>query len=211
MQNFLYLTVHIRHFKIPFDIQLTRKQEMFNEFPELEKAIKTARTIELPQPGSKKYKFKTLPFGERGTKIEAKLLKEITNGMVDSINKHFPDFDYIVSHEPGGHTWGIMAALKLNKSINILRAAPSYEMEELEVRRKTGYYQQDLYFNHFQKGEKVLIIDDVISTGGTVETILETLSSLEVKTIGVQAIYAKSKSYKKLEEKYSIPIKLLIS
>lgn len=184
---------------------------MSGEFPELEKSIKTARIIELPQPGSKKYKFKTLPFGERGTKIESKLLKEITKGLVDSINKHFPDFDYIVSPEPGGHTWGITAALKLSKSINILRAQPSYEEGEIEVRRKTGYYQQDLYFNHFQKGNKILIIDDVISTGGTIETILETLTSLEVKTVGVQAIYAKSKRYKRLEDKYSIPIKFLIS
>ena len=72
-QNFLYLTVHMRHFKIPFDIKSARKQEMSGEFPELEKSIKTAQTIELPQPGSKKYQFKTLPFGERGTKIESKL------------------------------------------------------------------------------------------------------------------------------------------
>src|SRR4030043_569303 len=184
---------------------------MNKEFPELTKAIQSAKTIDLPQPGSKTYKFKTLPFGERGTKLNSALLKEVTEGIANSILKNFTKFDYIVSPEPGGHIWGGITALKLSKTINILRSQPSYESAELEVRRKKGYYQQNLYFNHFQRNDHVLVIDEVISTGGTIETILDTLVSIDVKPIGVQLIYAKGDNYKRLAKKYSLPIKFLIA
>ena len=136
-------------------------------------------------------------------------MKEISNGLYKSIKKNFSDFGYIVSPEPGGHTWGFLVALQLRKPINVLRYQPSYKTEEKEVPRKTGYYQHNLYFNGFKKGDKVLIVNDVVSTGGTLETIINALEKIGVKPVGVQVIYAKSDAYKKIEEKYSIPIKFL--
>ena len=182
---------------------------MQHKFPHLRAAIERAKVIELPQPGSKTYKFRTFAFGERGTMVDHNLVEEVSDGLCASIRENFEDFDYIVAPEPGGHTWGILVASKLGKSINILRSQPSYEESETEVQRKTGYYQQNLYFNHFQSGDKVLVIDDVVSTGGTLDTILETFGSIGVIPIGVQVIYAKSDDYKKLEQKHSIPIRFL--
>ena len=182
---------------------------MKKNFPELRKAIESANVIELPQSGSRTYKFKTFAFGERGTKIDKKLLDEITKGLIDSINSEFKNFDYIVSPEPGGHTWGMLVASKLNKSINILRKEPLYEKGELEVPRRTGYYQHNLYFNHFKRGDKVLIVDDVVSTGGTLKIIIKTLEKLGVKPIGVQVIFAKSDYYKKIEKEFNISIRFL--
>jgi len=180
------------------------------DFPELKKALESAHTIELVQPGSAKYKFQAFAFGERGTKITAELLKEITDGLCGSIRSNFPDFDYIVSPVPGGHTWGSLTALRLGKPINILRTEPSYDKGETEIPRKTGYYQHNLYFNHFEKGDRVLIIDDVVSTGGTLRTILEALRDLEVTAIGAQLIYAKTSDYKQIESDYSLPVRFLL-
>jgi adenine phosphoribosyltransferase len=182
---------------------------MVKSFPEIKKAIEQAHIIELPQSGSRTYKFKTFAFGERGTKINAELLKEITAGLTDSINNNFPRFDYIVSPEPGGHTWGCLVALELKKDINILRMQPSYEKGEAEIPRKTGYYQNNLYFNHFKKGDNILLVDDVVSTGGTLKTILTALKSLGVNVIGVQVILAKSEDYKKIEKEFNVIIKFL--
>jgi adenine phosphoribosyltransferase len=175
---------------------------------QLKKSIKSAKTIEIPQSGSKKYKFHVFDFGERGTKISTELIEEIKSGMIESI-KSFSDFDYIVSPEPGGHTWGLLLASEIKKPINILRTNPSFHEGELEVPRKTGYYEHNIYFNNFKKGDKVLIVDDVVSTGGTLRTILDTLDSLSVKIIGVQVILAKSDDYNKLEKEFGIKIKFL--
>jgi len=150
---------------------------MNNKFPELKKAIESARAIEISQAGGK-YKFKILAFGERGTKLNANLIKEINFGLTESIKQNFSDFDYIISPEPRGHMWGLLVASELGKPINILRTQPSYGTNETEVARRTGYYQHNLYFENFKKGDKVLILDDVISTGGTISVILETLKKL---------------------------------
>lgn len=180
-----------------------------SKYPKLRKAIKEAKTIELARNGSKVYKFKIFSFGERGTKISKELLNEITHGLSDSINNNFSNFDYIVAPEPGGHTWGMAVASQLNKNLNILQMQPSFEKEELEVSRKTGYYQHNLYFNNLKKGDKVLILDDVVSTGGTLRTLIKNLREIRVKIEGVQVIFAKSEKYKQIEKEFSIKIAYL--
>src|SRR3989344_10593 len=168
------------------------------KFPHLKYAIREAKTIELPQLGRKKYLFKTFSFGERGARLSAELLREITQGLLSSIKKNFPKFDYIASPEPGGHTWGSIVAYSLGKAINTVRSNPSYSRGEIEIRRETAYYHHNLYFSHFKKGDKVLIVDDIVSSGGTLETLLSTLKKLGVVVIGVQVIYAKTDVWKKL-------------
>ena len=180
------------------------------KFAHIEEAVQNAKSIELTHSGTEVYKFKVLPFGERGTYLKHALIAEISEGLCSAIKKIFPDFDYIVSPEPGGHVWGVLVALQLQKSLNILRSSPTYEAKERAVNRKTGYYQHNLYFNHFKRGDRVLIVDDVVSTGGTLDTILATLIDLGVTPVGVQVVYAKSEEYKKIEAKYAISINGLL-
>lgn len=44
----------------------------------------------------------------------------------------------------------------------------------------TGYSESTVYINDIKKGEKILIVDDVISTGGTLEPILQTLQNMGI-------------------------------
>ena len=120
---------------------------MKRKFPELRKAIEKAHSIELPLPRSRTYNFKVYAFGERGTKISPELMKETVSGLCDSIKENFLDFDYLVAPEPNGHVWASLVAYELGKPLNILRRQPVCEEGELEVPRKTSYYQDSLYFN----------------------------------------------------------------
>ncbi len=56
-----------------------------------------------------------------------------------------------------------------------------YGMEgEVQVDVATGYSQSTTYINDIEPGERILIVDDVISTGGTLEPILATLEEMGV-------------------------------
>ena len=56
-----------------------------------------------------------------------------------------------------------------------------YGMEgEVRVDVSTGYSQSTTYINDISPGERILIVDDVISTGGTLEPILVTLEEMGV-------------------------------
>lgn len=46
---------------------------------------------------------------------------------------------------------------------------------EIALHQTTGYSKGELYLNSIKEGEKVVVIDDVFSTGGTMKAILKGL------------------------------------
>jgi len=171
--------------------------------------IKNAKPIQVSLK-NKKYIFHTFSFGERGAFINPGLLKEIKKGLLEKA-KEFPAFDYIVSPEPGGHFWGILIADKIGLPLNVIREKPNNANKEIIIKQMTGYYHRDMHFNNFKKGDRVLIIDDVISTGGTARAIIKTLKKLGVKIVGIVSIVTKRDNYKKITEEEGVPVKFLVN
>lgn len=58
-------------------------------------------------------------------------------------------------------------------------------------------------------GDRVLLLDDVISSGATIRCIAAQLSVMGVTLIGVQAILAKGEHYKQLEADIGVPVRFL--
>lgn len=176
----------------------------------LKESINQAKNVRIYKNKDTPYDFKLYPFGERGTFIAPELIHEITDNLAVSITGQFPAYDYIVSPEPGGHTWGILAAYKLMKPLNILRLSTElYENYEVCIKRETAYNENYIYFDGFKAGDRVLLLDDVISSGATIRAIAQQLKDMGVHLVGVQAILAKGEHYKALEADYEIPVRFL--
>lgn len=177
----------------------------------LSAAIEQAQTVRLIKEDSKVYNFKLYPFGERGTFLTPELISEVTESLAKDIAENFSDFDYIVSPEPGGHTWGMLVAYRLGKPTNILRMSNNEKYEEFRIciKRETAYNENYIYFDHFLEGDRVLLLDDVISSGSTVCCIAEQLNSMGVKIAGMQAILVKGEGYKRIEQTYGFPVNFL--
>lgn len=183
---------------------------MYSSLSELNSSIHSARTVKIVKDSKNAYDFKLYPFGERGTYIEPKLTEEITEHLTQSITEQFPAFDYIVSPEPGGHTWGMLAAYRLRKPINILRLSTDlYEDFQICVRRETAYNENYICFDGFNEGDRVLLLDDVISSGSTIRAIAAQLKQMGIQLVGVQAILAKGEHYLKLERDLNAPVHCL--
>lgn len=183
---------------------------MSASYERLNQSISTAKNVKIYKNKDTTYDFKLYPFGERGTNIEPGLIREITDNLAIRITEQFPAFDYIVSPEPGGHTWGMLAAYKLMKPMNILRLSTElYENFEVCIKRETAYNENYIYFDGFNAGDRVLLLDDVISSGATIRAIANQLAEMGIHLIGVQAILAKGKHYKSLEADYGIPVHFL--
>ena len=84
-----------------------------------------------------------------------------------------------------------------------------YEEYTVRVRRETAYNENYIYFEGFKPGDRVLLLDDVISSGATIRSIADQMRLMDVKLIGVQAILAKGGRYRALETDYGIPVRAL--
>jgi adenine phosphoribosyltransferase len=87
----------------------------------------------------------------------------------------------------------------------------SYGMEgEVKVDVSTGYSQSTTYINDIKPGERILIVDDVISTGGTLEPILETLEGMGVVLQDIVVAIEKGEGRERLaRERPNWPIRTL--
>jgi adenine phosphoribosyltransferase len=87
----------------------------------------------------------------------------------------------------------------------------SYGMEgEVEVNVSTGYSKSTTYINDIKPGERILVVDDVISTGGTLEPILETIEGMGVKLQDIIIAIEKGEGRERLSvERPEWPIRTL--
>ncbi len=76
---------------------------------------------------------------------------------------------------------------------------------------ETGYGQSRLYINGLAPGDKVVLIDDVVSTGGTMDAILSTLEGMNIEVLGALVFLEKGGHLDRLREHHGIPIEAMRS
>lgn len=74
---------------------------------------------------------------------------------------------------------------------------------------ETGYGENCLHINSVAADDRVLIVDDVLSTGGTMNALLATLGTMQVKVVGALVFLDKGRMHQVLEERHDIPIRVM--
>ena len=152
-----------------------------------------------------KYQYVIHPLTDGIPEIEPDLLKEVTNKIYGLI-KDYRDIDKIVTIEAMGIPIATSLSLKMNIPFSIIRKRKYGLEDEIKVEQKTGYSKSELFLNGFKKGEKIIIVDDVLSTGGTLNIILKKLIEIGIKIRCVIIIIDKGNSIDEIIEKYNIDI-----
>src|ERR1700687_3696114 len=97
-------------------------------------------------------------------------------------------------------------ALALGLPLAIIRKRKYGLPGEQIASAETGYGEAALHINDVTPADKVLVVDDVLSTGGTLGSILSTLAGMGVTVVGALVAIDKGGWRQGLEERHRVPI-----
>lgn len=156
------------------------------------------------------YNYVIHPITDGVPYITPELLKEVSNEMKKHIKK-VGKFDRIVTMEAMGIPIASALSLDLGIPFTIIRKREYGLPGEVSVEQVTGYSKSKMYINGLKKGDTIIIVDDVLSTGGTLKAVLYVLRQMGVIVKGVFIAIYKGKCKDELIKEFNTPITTIIN
>lgn len=132
------------------------------------------------------YNYFIHPISDGVPVVEPDLLREVAVLMVRNLD--LDDVDRIVVAEAMGIHIGVTLSMMTGIPLTIVRKR-KYELPgELALHQTTGYSKGELYLNGISRGDRVVIVDDVFSTGGTMKALLRGLDLIGADVVDVLVV-----------------------
>jgi adenine phosphoribosyltransferase len=121
--------------------------------------------------------------------LEPSLLREI---VIQIIRKaELEDVDKIVTPAAMGIHISTAVSLMTDIPLVVIRKRKYGLDGEIALSQQTGYSENEMYINNVHEGDRVLLLDDVLSTGGTMKAITEALEQIGADVADVLAVIKK--------------------
>ncbi len=155
------------------------------------------------------YQYFVHPLTDGANAIEPLLLEEVT---LDLMKESAFDCDKIVTVEAMGIPLATLLSHKTRKPFVIIRKRQYNLPGEVEITASTGYSKNNLYINGLEPGERVIIVDDVLSTGGTLIQTVRTLREVcKVDVREIHLIFNKHEHPEEIEAAVGLPINVMLN
>ncbi len=155
------------------------------------------------------YPYFIHPLTDGIPQIDPAVLKDAVNEIIKRID--IDSFDKILTVEAMGLPIGVALSMVLEKPMTVVRKRAYGLPGEVEVSQKTGYSSGRLFINSIGPGEKLLLVDDVLSTGGTMISVVEGIKKTRADIADIVVIVNKSKNISAIEEKIGKKIKTIVN
>ena len=140
------------------------------------------------------------------------LRPEIMQEAVDEIIRAGDfDCDKLLVEEEKGAALGGVVALRARLPLAIARRY-NYDIPSFKVPLESEYIEGHLYVNGIQPGDRVTVIDDTISTGGTLIALLRAVEEIGAAIHDVVALVEKvdNRGVERVLEKTGVKVKTLL-
>jgi adenine phosphoribosyltransferase len=137
----------------------------------LDKLVESLETCPIVRRGD--YNYFIHPITDGVPIVDPALLREVCTAMIKVLD--LTGVEKIVVVEAMGIHIGSVLSTMTDIPMTIMRKREYKLPCEIAVHQTTGYSKGELYLNGVYKGDRVVIIDDVISTGGTMKALLKAL------------------------------------
>ncbi len=175
-------------------------------FPMLERLKRSV--TECPVVIIGEYHYFVHPITDGVPFMEPELLQEVVDELLA-----VGDFecDRILAPEAMGIHLAVPISLITGVPYSVVRKR-CYGLEgEVNIAQSTGYSKSDMYINGIKRGDRVTIVDDVLSTGGTLKALVKALTEIVgAEVVDIIMVFEKTDRKKEIEEEIGVPVKTLL-
>lgn len=169
--------------------------------PLFEESLRNARVVRF-----KDYDYFIHPLTDGVPEIAPDVLSEVAQRIVRIADL---DVDKIVTAEAMGIPIATALSLAAGVPFTIVRKRKYGLPGEVEIGQETGYAKGSLYLNGVDEGDRVLVVDDVVSTGGTLEPLLNALARIGAVVKDVVVLVEKNDGKARVERACGVQVKAL--
>ena len=139
--------------------------------------------------------------------VDPSILEEAADGISKFGNM---EVDKIVCVEAMGIHIATALSIKTRIPFVVVRKRLYGLKGEVAVHQTTGYSQGELYINGLNKDDRIILVDDVVSTGGTMIAVLNALERMGVKIVDVMAVIEKGSGKDIVKRETGFDVKSLV-
>ena len=155
------------------------------------------------------YPYFIHPLTDGVPRLDPEVLSAVTDLCLEAID--WQEVDLIIGIEAMGLPLTAPLSINSGKPLVVVRKR-QYGLEgEVTIDQSTGYSKGEMYLNDIKSGERVVIIDDVLSTGGTIRAIIDGIEKTGAQIMHVITVVEKGPGLEKLQQDYpNIKIESLV-
>src|SRR5205809_5358039 len=118
--------------------------------------------------------------------------------------------DKIVTAESMGFPLAAALSLRVRKPYVFIRKRKYGLPGEVSLKQSTGYAKTDMFINNVRRGDRLVFVDDVISTGGTPLSIVQATRTIRAQPVDVLIAFDKTHVTARLEQELLVKITTLL-
>jgi len=129
------------------------------------------------------YSYLVHPLSNCVPTLDPELLREVVVRIIR--RAELENVDKIVTPEAMGIHLSTAVSLMTDIPLVVIRKR-SYGLEgEVSLSKSTGYSESEMYINDVDEGDRVLLLDDLLSTGGTMRAIVQALDDIGADIVDI--------------------------
>ncbi|MFQ6050881.1 MAG: hypoxanthine/guanine phosphoribosyltransferase [Candidatus Hydrothermarchaeota archaeon] len=171
----------------------------------LEKLKESLKNIPVIKKGE--YEYFVHPITDGIPLVEPEVLREASTYIINTVDLNV---DKILTIEAMGIHLATTLSLMTDLPLVIVRKRKYGLAGEVAVHQVTGYSKGELYINGVMEGDRILIVDDVISTGGTLTSVISALKQIGAIITDVITVFERGEGVREVKKSTGIDVKTLI-
>ncbi|MFC4986427.1 MULTISPECIES: hypoxanthine/guanine phosphoribosyltransferase [Saliphagus] len=153
--------------------------------------------LEAPIIEKEGYQYFVHPISDGVPKLDPGLLREIVIRIIRKAR--LEEVDKIVTPAAMGIHISTAVSLMTDIPLTVIRKREYGLDGEVAIAQRTGYSENEMYINDVREDDRVLVLDDVLSTGGTLAAVLDALGDIGAEVVDTVAVIKKVGGENRLE------------